>query len=67
MNQSLNPAAPPVTLAQLVFASAERFAGRTAIEDNGQCIDFAQLPERVMAFARGLMALGIQAGDRVGI
>ena len=71
MNQSLNLAAPPsaapVTLAQLVFSSAERFAGRTAIEDNGECLDFAQLPERVMAFTRSLMALGIQAGDRIGI
>ncbi|WP_407730912.1 FadD3 family acyl-CoA ligase [Pseudomonas helleri] len=71
MNQSLNLAAPcntaPVTLAQLVFSSAEQFAGRTAIEENGESIDFAQLPERVMAFTRGLMAMGIQVGDRVGI
>ena len=71
MNQSLNLAAPcntaPVTLAQLVFSSAEQFAGRTAIEENGESIDFAQLPERVMAFTRGLMAMGIQDGDRVGI
>lgn len=71
MNQSLNLAAPcntaPVTLAQLLFSSAEQFAGRTAIEENGESIDFAQLPERVMAFTRGLMAMGIQAGDRVGI
>ncbi|MQU42946.1 FadD3 family acyl-CoA ligase [Pseudomonas helleri] len=71
MNQSLNFAAPcntaPVTLAQLVFSSAEQFAGRTAIEENGESIDFAQLPERVMAFTRGLMAMGIQVGDRVGI
>ncbi|MQU42947.1 hypothetical protein [Pseudomonas helleri] len=47
MNQSLNFAAPcntaPVTLAQLVFSSAEQFAGRTAIEENGESIDFAQL------------------------
>jgi len=71
MNQSLNLAAPcntaPVTLAQLLFSSAEQFAGRTAIEENGESIDFAQLPERVMAFTRGLMAMGIQVGDRVGI
>ncbi|HCN63552.1 MAG TPA: fatty acid--CoA ligase [Pseudomonas sp.] len=71
MNQSLNLAAPcntaPVTLAQLVFSSAEQFAGRTAIEENGESIDFAQLPERVMAFTRSLMAMGIQVGDRVGI
>ncbi|TFY88204.1 fatty acid--CoA ligase family protein [Pseudomonas nabeulensis] len=71
MNQSLNLAAPlraaPTTVAQLVFASAARFAGRSAIEEPGQSIDYAQLPERVMGFARGLMALGVQAGDRVGI
>lgn len=71
MNQSLNLAAPPsavpTTLAQLVFSSAKRFAGRTAIEENGECIDYAELPERVLGFARGLMAVGIQAGDRIGI
>ena len=71
MNQSLKLSLPlsevPTTIARLVFQSAERFAGRTAIEDNGQCTDYAELPERVMGFARGLMALGIQAGDRVGI
>jgi acyl-CoA synthetase (AMP-forming)/AMP-acid ligase II len=51
----------------LLFSSAERFAGRTAIEENGQRIDYARLPERVLEFTRGLMALGIQAGDRVGV
>jgi acyl-CoA synthetase (AMP-forming)/AMP-acid ligase II len=71
MNLSLNPAAPlstaPATLAQLVFSSAKQFAGRTAIEDNGQSIRYEQLPEQVMRVARGLMAIGIKAGDRVGI
>ncbi|WP_297831350.1 FadD3 family acyl-CoA ligase [Pseudomonas sp.] len=71
MNQRLNISRPlnevPATIAQLVFASAERFAGRTAIEENGQCTDYAELPERVMRITRGLMALGIQAGDRVGV
>ena len=39
MNQSLKLSLPlsevPTTIARLVFQSAERFAGRTAIEDNG--------------------------------
>ena len=71
MNPSLNPAttlaSAPATIAQLLFASARRFAGRTAIEDNGQSTDYAELPQRVLAITRGLMALGIQAGDRVAV
>ena len=70
-NPSLNPfAAEPVTptsIARLLFDSARRFAGRTAIEEDGQCLDYADLPEQVLTISRGLMALGIQSGDRVGL
>lgn len=71
MNQSLKCSPPvldaPTTIAQLLFSSAERFAGHTAIEENGQCTDYAELPNQALTITRGLMALGIQAGDRVGI
>jgi len=58
---------PHTSIPRLLFDSARRFAGRTAIEEDGQCLDYADLPEQVMSISRGLMALGIQAGDRVAI
>ena len=59
--------AAPTSIARLLFDSAQRFAGLTAIEEDGQCLDYADLPEQVLTISRGLMALGIQAGDRVGL
>nr|AII72234.1 acyl-CoA ligase [Pseudomonas putida] len=71
MNPIQNCAAPlpaaPTSIARLLFASAARFAGYTAIEEDGQCLDYADLPEQALTVTRGLMALGIQAGDRVGL
>jgi acyl-CoA synthetase (AMP-forming)/AMP-acid ligase II len=61
------PAAAPATIARLLFDSAQRFAGHVAIEEHGQCLDYADLPEQVLQVTRGLMALGIQPGDRVGL
>ncbi len=58
---------PHTSIARLLFDSARRFAGHTAIEEHGQRLDYADLPEQVLTLTRGLMALGIQAGDRVGI
>ena len=66
MNPILNTAAP-ATIAQLLFASAQRFAGQAAIEENGERLDYADLPAQVLQVTRGLMALGIQPGDRVGL
>ncbi len=60
-------AAPPATIARLLFDSAQRFAGHVAIEENGECLDYADLPEQALRVTRGLMALGIQPGDRVGL
>ncbi|MNG81519.1 Long-chain-fatty-acid--CoA ligase [compost metagenome] len=60
-------AQPPGTIARLLFDSAQRFAGFTAIEENGERLDYADLPEQALRVTRGLMALGIQAGDRVGL
>lgn len=64
---SLNAPEVPGSIARLLFASARRFAGHAAIEEDGQRLDYADLPEQVMTLTRGLMALGIQAGDRVGL
>ena len=63
----LSPAATPTTIPRLLFDSAQRFAGRTAIEDQGVGIDYAQLPGLALEVTRGLMALGIQPGERVGV
>lgn len=63
----LSPAATPITIPRLLFDSAQRFAGRTAIEDQGVGIDYAQLPGLALEVTRGLMALGIQPGERVGV
>ncbi|AYG45388.1 fatty acid--CoA ligase family protein [Pseudomonas sp. Leaf58] len=60
-------AAVPATIARLLYDSAQRFAGHTAIEENGERLDYADLPAQALQVTRGLMALGIQPGDRVGL
>ncbi|WP_110970659.1 FadD3 family acyl-CoA ligase [Pseudomonas huaxiensis] len=71
MNPSQNCPAPalaaPTSIARMLFDSARRFTGHSAIEEDGQCLDYADLPEKVLTITRGLMALGIQAGDRIGL
>ncbi|MCW2272061.1 Long-chain-fatty-acid--CoA ligase FadD13 [compost metagenome] len=68
MNEMTSPRVDaPTTIARLLFDSARRFAGRTAIEDAGVCTDYAELPALALTVTRGLMALGIQPGDRVAV
>ncbi|MDN7141338.1 FadD3 family acyl-CoA ligase [Pseudomonas sp. JQ170] len=68
MNEMTSPRVDaPTTIARLLFDSARRFAGRTAIEDEGVCTDYAELPALALTVTRGLMALGIQPGDRVAV
>ena len=55
------------TIPELVFAGATQFAERTALEAPGESISYAQLPDRVLAITRALMASGIQTGDRVSV
>ncbi|NMG77028.1 FadD3 family acyl-CoA ligase [Aromatoleum diolicum] len=55
------------TIPALLFAAARRHAGRTAIEDGAVCIDYADLPARVLAVSRALIAHGVMPGDRVAI
>ncbi|MFK3820291.1 FadD3 family acyl-CoA ligase [Pseudomonas sp. NPDC089407] len=51
----------------MLFASAERHAGRVAIEEEGVAIAYRDLPDLALGVCRSLMAAGVQAGDRVAI
>jgi acyl-CoA synthetase (AMP-forming)/AMP-acid ligase II len=55
------------TLPALVLEAAQRHAGRRFIEDGDIRIDYSELPARVFAVTRALIAHGIEAGDRVAI
>lgn len=55
------------TLPALVIEAAHKYRGQVFIEDGAKRIDFAELPDRVFAVSRALMALGIGPGDRVAI
>ncbi|WP_449432544.1 FadD3 family acyl-CoA ligase [Pseudomonas putida] len=57
----------PLSIPALLFASAERFAGRAAIEEDGIATDYRDLPTQALGVCRSLMALGIEAGDRVAV
>lgn len=51
----------------MLFAAARMHAGRAAIEEGGIATDYGELPELVMEVARGLLAQGIETGDRVAV
>ena len=59
------------TIPQLVFAAAERYGDRSAIEDtrDGKSIalDFEALAHEGLRATRAFMGAGIEAGDRVAI
>lgn len=57
----------PTTLPALIRYTAARYSTQAAIVDGEVCIDYADLLQRSQAVARALIALGIQAGDRVAI
>lgn len=57
----------PQTLPALVRHSAARFAAQAAIVDGAVTISYADLLVRSQAVARSLIALGVQAGDRVAV
>ena len=72
MNSSHDPlrdATPnlPRSIPHLLQQAAQQHAGRTAIEEDGQCTDYRDLPRLALAVTRSLMALGIEKGDRVAI
>ena len=54
-------------LHQLVFRAAERMPDRSALTYDGPTLGYAGIAEQVRRFADGLIALGLQRGERVGI
>ena len=57
----------PSSIPQLLLNASHQHAGRTAIEENGECTDYSELPGLALAVTRSLMAQGIGKGDRVAI
>lgn len=55
------------TIPELMFSGAAKYRERTALEAPGVAIRYDELPERVLAITRGLMANGIEVGDQVGV
>jgi long-chain acyl-CoA synthetase len=64
-------ATPKLSMAELTRVAADRFGDATAaqFQRNGEwaTISFAELWGRVADLARGLIELGVQPGDRVGV
>jgi acyl-CoA synthetase (AMP-forming)/AMP-acid ligase II len=55
------------TIPQAVDAAAERFPGRSALEDGGTTLSFAELADAGRAAARAFCAAGLRSGDRAAI
>lgn len=55
------------TIPALLFSAARHHAERTALEEAGRRITYAELPEQALAVSRALIAHGIQPGDKVAI
>jgi fatty-acyl-CoA synthase len=56
---------PALTLGQMVDRAAAQFPDREAIVFKRERVTYAQLKQRADDFARGLLALGLGAGDHV--
>ncbi|MGH8354502.1 MAG: AMP-binding protein, partial [Pseudomonas sp.] len=56
-----------VTIPQLMAAAARAYGDSPAIEDGGRRISYRELDQLRRQAARALLALGVQAGDRVAI
>ncbi|MFE4217953.1 FadD3 family acyl-CoA ligase [Streptomyces sp. NPDC056844] len=57
----------PLTIPATLERAADRHPGREALVDGDVRLTWAQLHDRVRAAVRSLVALGIQAGDRVAV
>ncbi len=55
------------TLSAMLDHVAEAYADREALVGSDERLTYAELRERVDAFARGLLGMGIGAGDHVGV
>ncbi len=58
---------PDWTIPELLAQSASRYPDRRALRFFGRTMDYRHLQQEVDAFARGLLALGLQTGDRVAL
>jgi long-chain acyl-CoA synthetase len=58
---------PVRTLSELFTTTAEQFAARPALRFFGRVTTYSELAAQVDAIAAGLDALGVRAGDRVGL
>lgn len=54
-------------IANLLIQAAERHPDRTALRFDGDGLNYAQFVETVRAAAGGLLRLGLEPGDRVGV
>ncbi len=61
------PPGLPKTLPEVIQAAASRWPDHEAIVDGDQRLSYGQLAQQSERVARGLIALGIEAGDRVAI
>jgi acyl-CoA synthetase (AMP-forming)/AMP-acid ligase II len=61
------PVANALTIAQLFANAAHAYGDRPAIEDTGRSIRYRQLDQLRQQAARALLALNVQAEDRVAI
>lgn len=57
----------PRTLPQVIHQGAQRYGRQLAIVDGAVQIDYIELERRSQQVARALIALGVEAGDRVAI
>ena len=57
----------PVTVQRALSLCSRRFPDKTAIYYKNESLTYAQLDLRSTKFANALLALGLQAGDRVGV
>src|SRR6476659_8884516 len=55
------------TIPRLVLAAAERFGERSAVEDGGTRLSFAELAGSGLRAARAFIASGVRPGDRVAV
>lgn len=51
----------------MALESAERFGSAPAIVDGGTTLSFEEVASEMLMVARGLMSLGVKAGDRVAL
>jgi len=56
-----------LTIPQALTRSAQKFPNKTALNYMGKKITYPELDKLVNRFARGLLDLGIQAGDKVAV